>query len=411
MLKAILIGFQRDDNDLFEYEMEELKQLTNTLEIEVVAEMTQRGEFEYKATYLGSGKCEELKQFVQEKEANFVICNDELTSMQLSTLEEIVECEIIDRTNLILLIFEKRAKTKEAKLQVEVSKLKYQLPRLAHNTVELDQQRGGSLRNRGSGERKLERDKRVLEQKINQVEQELKELVNQRKTQRNKRLNSIIKKIAIVGYTNAGKSSLINMLLEEDSDKRVVAQNLLFSTVETKVRKISLPNKKECVLTDTVGFVSKLPHALVKAFRSTLEEVKEADLLIHVIDVSNPYFEQQRQTTYDTLNDVNVVNIPVLEVYNKIDLVNMNAQIVSNRVYLSCETGEGIDLLKSKIVEVLYQDYEEIELLLPYDKMNDVSELKRLFSYEVMENREEGIYLKVVVPNSVKEKYKQYIRE
>lgn len=277
---------------------------------------------------MGSGKIDELKNLVEENNADIVIFNNELSASQVKNIEEEINCNVIDRTALILDIFANRAKTRESKLQVEVAKLQYELPRLVGSNEDLGRQSGGvGTKNRGAGETKLELDRRRIEDKIANLNKELEVLKNQREVQKSKRKKSNIPNVALVGYTNAGKSSVMNALVEKfinDEDKKVFEKNMLFATLETYVRNIKLDNNKSFLLSDTVGFVGDLPHSLVKAFRSTLEEVCDADLLLHVIDISNPNYENHINVTNETLNQIGADNIPVIYVYNKVDLMELD---------------------------------------------------------------------------------------
>jgi GTP-binding protein HflX len=294
---------------------------------------------------------------------------------------------VLDRTNLILTIFASRAKTREAKLQVEVVRLQYELPRLNGANENLSRQAGGigggtgaGGRNKGVGETKLELDKRRVEEKINVMQRELEELITQRLTQRNQRKKNEINTVALVGYTNAGKSSVMNYMVQQfigKEDKEVLEKNMLFATLETSVRKIKLRNRKEFLLTDTVGFVSNLPHRLVKAFRSTLEEVCEADLLVHVVDRSNEDYKSQIEVTMDTLKQIGADHIPVIYAYNKADLINEEASLdnieerlvlESNEdiVLISAKKGEGMNELIELICKQLYPNEVRTKILIPY---------------------------------------------
>ncbi|OXM14857.1 GTPase HflX [Paenibacillus herberti] len=371
--KAILVGVHEQNNHQFAYSMEELYNLADACNIEVVAELTQKAERIHKSHYLGSGKLEELTHLMEAHDNPTVICNNELSPSQIRNLEATLKTKVIDRTIVILDIFAERAQTKEAQLQVEVARLNYMLPRLVGLRESLGRQGGGSgLKNRGAGETKLELDRRRIEERIHMLETELEKLVAQRQIQRKRRKKNEIPVICLVGYTNAGKSTLLNSIVDTfhpDSGKNVLAKDMLFATLETSVRSIELPDRKSFLLTDTVGFVSGLPHHLIKAFRSTLEEVSEADLLIHVVDSSNPEFNQQIQVTEETLKSLGAEGIGMLYAFNKSDLAGTSYPRVENdRIYLSASRHEGVEELIGAIRKQIFHDYVQAEIVVPYEK-------------------------------------------
>lgn len=379
--RAILVGVNVNNQQDFQYLMEELGNLTAACNIEVVGEITQNVSEVNIGYYIGTGKIEEVNQLVQETGANVVIFNDELTPTQIRNLEEELKCKVIDRTILILDIFEQRAKSREAKLQVEIAQLQYMLPRLIGLREFLGRQSGGvGTRNKGAGEKKLELDRRKIEERISLLNKELDTLVVNRETQRNKRKKNEIPVVSLVGYTNAGKSTLMNALLErynKDLDKQVFVKDMLFATLDTSVRSIKLPDNKQFLLTDTVGFASKLPHNLIKAFRSTLEEAAEADLLIHVIDYSNPSYEEQKQVTNAVLKEIGAEDIPVIYAYNKSDLIGELAPNAKEDsiVYISAREKTGLDELMELMINKIFSNYVKCEMLIPYDKGSIISYL------------------------------------
>lgn len=379
--RAILVGVNVNNQQDFQYLMEELGNLTAACNIEVVGEITQNVSEVNIGYYIGTGKIEEVNQLVQETGANVVIFNDELTPTQIRNLEEELKCKVIDRTILILDIFEQRAKSREAKLQVEIAQLQYMLPRLIGLRESLGRQSGGvGTRNKGAGEKKLELDRRKIEERISLLNKELDTLVVNRETQRNKRKKNEIPVVSLVGYTNAGKSTLMNALLErynKDLDKQVFVKDMLFATLDTSVRSIKLPDNKQFLLTDTVGFASKLPHNLIKAFRSTLEEAAEADLLIHVIDYSNPSYEEQKQVTNAVLKEIGAEDIPVIYAYNKSDLIGELAPNAKEDsiVYISAREKTGLDELMELMINKIFSNYVKCEMLIPYDKGSIISYL------------------------------------
>ncbi|KRF34583.1 GTPase HflX [Paenibacillus sp. Soil787] len=371
--KAIIVGVHILNHPNFAYSMEELKNLAAACHIEVVGQLNQKVTRVVPSHYIGTGKIQELSQLITERNASVVICNDELSPSQIRNLESSLACKIIDRTILILDIFAERAQTREAQLQVEVARLQYMLPRLVGLRESLGRQGGGAgLKNRGSGETKLELDRRKIEDRITALQSELEKLVARRQTQRKQRRKNEVPVICLVGYTNAGKSSLMNAMIElynPQAHKQVFVKDMLFATLETSVRNVNLPDSKSFLLTDTVGFVSQLPHHLVKAFRSTLEEVAEADLLIHVVDIANPEYEQHIDVTNETLKVLRADRIPMIFAYNKSDLTEHAYPLLKDDfVYLSAQQKRGIEELTQLIREHIFQNYMECEIVIPYEQ-------------------------------------------
>lgn len=411
--KAILVGVNLNGQKDFEYSMEELANLTEACEVEVVGTITQNLHRVTSSHFIGTGKIEEVKALVEYKDANVVIFNDQLSPSQLRNLERDMDCKVIDRSILILDIFAQRAKTKEAQLQVEVAKLQYMLPRLIGLRESLGRQSGGVGTNKGAGEKQLELDRRRIEENISVLNKELEELVAHRQTQRKQRKKNAVPVVSLVGYTNAGKSSIMNALIEmfhPTSEKQVLEKDMLFATLETSVRNIPLPDNKEFLLTDTVGFVSKLPHHLVKAFRSTLEEVVEADLLIHVVDYSNPNYEQQIEITEQTLSDIGIKEIPTIFAYNKADLTEMDIpQVNRDSIYMSAKNKVGIKELVDGIREHIFMDYIRCEMLFPYDQGQLVSYFNEHGNITETEYEENGTKIKLECKTTDYEKYRKYV--
>ncbi|BBH23098.1 GTPase HflX [Paenibacillus baekrokdamisoli] len=369
--KAVIVGVNLQDRPDFAYSMEELRNLADACHIEVVGELTQKAAKINGSRYLGTGKVEELSALVQGVDASTVIFNDELSPSQIRNLESALQKKVIDRTILILDIFAERARTREAQLQVEVAQLQYMLPRLVGLRESLGRQGGGSgMKNKGTGETKLELDRRRIEDRISALQNELEKLVAQRQVQRKQRLKTGVPVVCLVGYTNAGKSSLMNGILNQympDLNKQVLAKDMLFATLETSVRSIELPDNKSFLLTDTVGFVSQLPHYLVKAFRSTLEEVTEADLLIQVVDYSNQEYERLMEVTNTTLKELGADHIPMVYAYNKTDLTSERYPHVNgDKVYLSVKQEAGVDELIALVKDRIFQGYMQCEVIIPF---------------------------------------------
>ena len=416
--RAIVVGVNTGDNILFNYQLSEIHNLCEGLNIEVVSDLVQNLVSVNNATYIGKGKLEELVLASSELHVDLIVFNDELSPAQLKNITDIVDVEVMDRTMLILKIFELRAKTKEAALQVEIANLNYTLPRLAGKYNNLSRTGGGASgglgARRGSGETKLELDCRAISLRINKAKEELASITSVRKTNRKMRQSNNIKTVAFVGYTNAGKSSTINKLLELYGmiDKSVFVKDMLFATLETSTRNIKLPNNNEFLITDTVGFVSKLPHHLVESFKSTLEEITEADFIIHVVDASSPFLELQIQTTMEVLDSLGVENIPMLYAFNKIDKVT-NIEFLPNSyqpsINISSIDNTGYDLLIKAIEEALFNDLKIIKILLPYNKGDLYSILKDNAEVISTEYTNDGMLIEVKVSPYLLAKCEPYI--
>ncbi|HEY4391191.1 MAG TPA: GTPase HflX [Paenibacillus sp.] len=412
--KAVLVGVNLNNQDDFDYSMEELANLAEACEVEVVGTLSQNLPKVNPSHYIGTGKIQEVTALLEGNEGNLVIFNDELSPSQIRNLESELKCKVIDRTILILDIFARRAKTREAQLQVEVAQLKYMLPRLVGLRESLGRQGGGvGTKNRGVGETKLELDRRRIEEKITMLSKELEALVAHRQIQRKQRKKNDIPVVSLVGYTNAGKSTIMNAMLATYSpseEKQVFEKDMLFATLETSVRNIPLQDNKSFLLTDTVGFVSKLPHHLVKAFRSTLEEVAEADLLIHVVDYANPEFERLIQITNDTLKEIGVTDIPTIYAYNKSDLTDHSIpEVQGDKVYMAAKSRVGISELVEQIRRQVFKDYTRCYMLIPYDQGTVVSYLNEYANILETSYEEEGTKLYLECRLSDYGKYKQFV--
>ncbi|WP_371416563.1 GTPase HflX [Apilactobacillus kunkeei] len=413
---AVIIGLNLD-NEQFEYSMTELAALAEANNLEVVARLVQKLDHPDKATYFGKGKVEELKMTVLDKDADMVIVNDELSPSQIRNLEKQTETKIIDRTGLILEIFANRARTHEAKLQVQLAKLQYQLPRLHTSASQrLDQQTGsggGGFTNRGSGESQLELNRRVIEKEISHIKQELKDIQKSDLTQRKQRDGKNIPTVALVGYTNAGKSTIMNQLVNrygENQEKQVMVKNMLFATLDTSVRKLIFDDNKTMLLSDTVGFVSKLPHQLVKAFRSTLAEAANADLLVQVVDEADENKELMMKTTEQTLKEIGVENIPMITVFNKADILDEpRPQRAGDNLIMAALEEDSIDELVQIIRENSYKDYVTEEFLIPFDKGDIVNYLNTKANVLSTEYVAEGTKVKAELTAVDSDRFKQYL--
>ena len=391
---AILAGIQlRED---ISYSMEELAGLAEADGVTVAGQMIQSLERPNTATLIGKGKVEELAELCRNMEADMVIFNDELSGVQLRNLEEALEVRVIDRTILILNIFADRAVSREGKLQVELAQLQYRMPRLTGFGRSLSRL-GGGIGTRGPGEKKLETDRRHIAGRIDDIKAELARIGKTRQVQRSGREKSQIPVVALMGYTNSGKSAIMNRLLQlsEREDKTVSSQNMLFATLDTQHRKITLEQGSEFILIDTVGFVSRLPHSLVEAFKSTLEEVRYADLLIHVVDSSYENRDFYMEVTNKVIEQIGAGDKDQIVAYNKMDIAKSVPLDVSGHevVYLSAKTGENINVLVEKIREKIFGGRVEMTLLIPYQRGDITSYLCENAQIFSMEYEEEGTLL------------------
>lgn len=406
----MLIGVDCDEDRDFDHSMEELKGLTKACDMEVVGVLTQKLVHPDNALYLGHGKVEELKEYVEKLEADYCICEGDLSPSQMKNLQDIIKVPVWDHTNLILEIFSRRAKTKEAKLQVESAYLQFMLPRLSGMWQHLGRQGGGSgsRSNKGEGEKQIELDRRYINHRIAEIRKELEEVSKNRQVQREGRRKDALPNVAMVGYTNAGKSSLMNRLLgESKSEKKVFEQNMLFATLDTSIRKVSGKNNRDFLLSDTVGFIENLPHSLIKAFRSTLEEAKCADLLLIVLDSSDPFYPEHKKVTEETLKELGADSIPRIYVMNKSDLLEKERSDLitpdSARIYVSTLTGRGIDNLLTEIDHRIYGDVIKIDRVISYSRSDIPARLHKAAHVISEEFTEEGIKITVEGPKRIVE--------
>lgn len=398
--RAILVGVQLEED--ISYSMEELWALAEAAGIDVAGEMVQNKERPNTATYIGKGKVDELAEMCANMESDTVIFNDELSGMQLRNLEDRLNVRVIDRTILILDIFASRAVSREGKLQVELAQLQYRLPRLTGFGKSLSRL-GAGIGTRGPGEKKLETDRRHISKRMDEIKKELAEVKSSRSTQRARRQKSGIPVVALVGYTNSGKSALMNRLLQmtEKEEKSVFEKDMLFATLDTAQRSVKLDTNQEFILIDTVGFVSKLPHSLIKAFKATLEEVTFADLLLHVVDVSYPDHDFHISVTDSVLKEIGAGDKDKLMIYNKIDIAEeMSLPHNGDEIlYVSATRGDNIEELIQRIREKLFSDRIVVSMLVPYDRGDISSWLCEKAKVLRMEYRENGTEFEAEISN------------
>lgn len=413
--KAILVAVNDGSIQNMDDSMEELKGLAEAAGAQVVKVIIQNKEKTDKGTYVGQGKLAEIKSIVTDEQIELVLFNDELSAIQLKNIGAEVDCKIVDRTGLILDIFAQRARSKEGKLQVSLAQLKYRLPRLIGSNEHLSRT-GGGIGTRGPGETKLEMDRRAIREQINRLKSEIEEISEKRKVSRKKRQKSNIPVVALVGYTNAGKSTLMNMLsVHEEESHMVLAKDMLFATLDTTLRRAKLNNGKEILLIDTVGFVSRLPHYLIAAFKSTLEELQYADVIVHVMDGSGENLNLQKETTLNVLKELQIKDKPILQVYNKKDLLSLEErqhleQETEDGLFISALDEEDGSYLLEKIEEILSAQYQKQTLLIPYDKQGLLTVLHEKGTVEILDYLEEGTLIETVLDREGQKRYEAYIQ-
>ena len=395
--RVILIGVQTCEEDNTAQSLLELRELAETAGAIAVGTIMQSRESVHPATYLGKGKLEELKELLYDLDATGVICDDELSPAQMNNLEQELECKIMDRTMVILDIFAGRARTSEGKIQVELAQLKYRAARLVGMRASLSRL-GGGIGTRGPGEKKLEMDRRLIHARIGQLKEQLEEVQKHRNLIRSQREKKRTRVAAIVGYTNAGKSTLLNQLTGAD----VLEEDKLFATLDPTTRVLDLPGRQQILLTDTVGFIRKLPHHLIEAFKSTLEEAKYADLILHVVDASNPQKEEHMHVVYDTLRQLGVENKKIITLFNKQDICTDKEQLRDFQadyvLNISAKGRQGLDELKELLEQVLREDQIYIERLYPYEKAGLIAQIRSYGEVVEEEYLSEGIAIKAYVP-------------
>lgn len=418
MEKVLIVGVELQ-NDTIEIEtsLDELEELVKAANGIVISRVIQRKDKLHAAHFIGKGKAEEIKNYCEELDITTVVFNDELSGAQLRNLEKLIDRKIVDRTNLILDIFASRASSKEGKLQVKLAQMKYRLPRLVGFRDYLSRE-GGGIGTRGPGEQKLETDRRHILKEIDNIEKQLKEIEQIREVKRKQREGSNLPIVALVGYTNSGKSTLLNRLIElnEDSEesKQVFVKDMLFATLDTSLRRSKLPNGQNFLLTDTVGFVSKLPTNLIEAFKGTLEEVKYADLLIHVVDASNKDLDIQIDTTMRIMKDLKVLDKPMITVFNKMDQANLDnlkydKELIKNEIFISAKNDLNLDRLMDLVEKNLPQEYKAVTLRIPYDKQSLLSYFMENYEVTNLEHKEDGTYFNLSINKIDGQRYKEYL--
>ncbi len=395
--KIIVVGVATSENDDTDKSLDELIELGQTAGVETVAKVIQNREKVHPGTYIGKGKIEEVRELVIKHKADTVVCDDELTPAQFNNLSQMLDVKVVDRTVMILDIFAKRASTSEGKLQVELAQLRYRASHLIGGRSELSRL-GGGIGTRGPGEQKLEMDRRLIKERITQVRKELEQVKRTRELTRKKRQENPIPVVAIVGYTNAGKSTLLNHL----TGAGVLSEDKLFATLDPTTRKLVRENGEEILFTDTVGFIRKLPHHLIQAFRSTLEEAKYADLILHVVDCSNEDMDSQMHTVYETLKKLEVGDKKIITAFNKIDVCDREETLkdlaADRTVRISAKTGQGIEQMLSVISEVIAEGKQLLDKVFGYDEAGAVSNVRKYGQVMEEEYRNEGIYIKALIP-------------
>ncbi len=401
--RVILVGVSTDDNDDTQKSLDELSELAATAGAITVGRVVQNLDQIHPGTYVGKGKLEEIKDLIWETQATGIICDDELTPVQLGNMEDALDTKVMDRTLIILDIFAGRASTNEGKIQVELAQLKYRQSRLTGLGKSLSRL-GGGIGTRGPGEKKLEMDRRLIKNRIAQLNRELKDVKRHREVTREQRNKNKVPVVAIVGYTNAGKSTLLNYL----TGAGVLEEDKLFATLDPTTRNLKLPSKQEILITDTVGFIRKLPHHLIEAFRSTLEEAKYADIILHVVDASNPQMDEQMYIVYETLENLEVKNKPVITAFNKQDKLTEKPILrdfkADHIVEISAKTGAGLDQLQDVIEDILRDQKIYVEKVYAYADAGKIQLIRKYGELLEESYQEDGIFARGYVPVEIYEK-------
>lgn len=416
--KVITVTLKLRDGKNYQNKINELRELVESSGGEVVAEVETTRNYIDKTYYIGSGKAEEIADLAEKLEIKTIVFNNELSGSQMRNLEKIIDAKIIDRTNLILDIFANRAKSKESVLQVELAQLQYRLPRLIGFRDYLSRE-GAGIGTRGPGEQKLELDRRTIMRDISKIKKELKEIEGNRDITRKNRIKSDIPIISLVGYTNAGKSTIANKLIQkfkEDYEEEFIVQDMLFATLDTTLRKGVLPDGQEFLVADTVGFVDDIPTSLIESFKSTLEEIKYADCILHIMDSSNENIDEQIKITFDVLKEMEVLDKPIINVFNKKDKLDKDIdkfvhKRLDNEIYISAYNEEDVDNLMYKIQDILDLNYKKVVFNIPYDKQVIVDELINKYGYERLEYKNEFVELELKIEKQDLIKFNKYLSE
>lgn len=397
---VILVGVQEPDNEDITESIDELGELADTAGAIVVGRLVQKREKIHPGTYIGKGKIEELKKLIYITNATGIICDDELSPAQMNQLQQELDCKVMDRTLVILEIFAMHAKSREGKIQVELAQLRYRQARLVGLRNSLSRL-GGGIGTRGPGEKKLEMDRRLIRERISHLKRELKDVICHRELIRSQRQKTNQKIAALVGYSSAGKSALLNTL----TGAEVLEEDKLFSTLDTTTRVLSLPGKQKILLTDTVGFIRKLPHHLVEAFKSTLEEACYADILIHVVDVSNSQMEAQMRVAYETLKNLNIKEKPIITAFHKQDKLEERRHFhdfsSDYSIMTSVKTGQGLEELRETLADILRSEQKYLERVFDYGEANVIQQIRKRGELLEQEYLPEGILVKAYVPNEI----------
>lgn len=397
---VILVGVQEPDNEDITESIDELGELADTAGAIVVGRLVQKREKIHPGTYIGKGKIEELKELIYITNATGIICDDELSPAQMNQLQQELDCKVMDRTLVILEIFAMHAKSREGKIQVELAQLRYRQARLVGLRNSLSRL-GGGIGTRGPGEKKLEMDRRLIRERISHLKRELKDVICHRELIRSQRQKTNQKIAALVGYSSAGKSALLNTL----TGAEVLEEDKLFSTLDTTTRVLSLPGKQKILLTDTVGFIRKLPHHLVEAFKSTLEEACYADILIHVVDVSNSQMEAQMRVAYETLKNLNIKEKPIITAFHKQDKLEERRHFhdfsSDYSIMTSVKTGQGLEELRETLADILRNEQKYLERVFDYGEANVIQQIRKRGELLEQEYLPEGILVKAYVPNEI----------
>lgn len=410
---AIIMGVSTFEDPFSQDDKNELINLCEACDIEVVGLIQQNLDRVDRNTFVGPGKIEEVMKMADDLEVDFIIANSDVSARMIRNIDKLTNKIVLDRNMLILEIFTKRAKSKSAQIQVEIAKINYELPRLVGSSDHLSRQAGstgGGLANRGPGETKLEMERRDLNKMLSSYKKELKTLNKQLETQKKQRDKSNIFRVSLVGYTNAGKSTIMNQVLNAtDSDKEVFVKDMLFATLDTYTRKIELDNFPDFLLSDTIGFINNLHHTLINAFKSTLQEVADSDLLLHIIDISNPNHLKQKEITENTLKEIGANNIPVIDIYNKVDLLENKIEHPESFT-ISAYNKKDISMIIEKIKQVLLSKYKESTLFIPYNENIVLDDIFTNKKTEILKEDEHGYTIKTYLNESDLVMYSKFIK-